>query len=111
MPPPWAPWSRASPPGTARATTATARSSGEGFDQDALTAAHFDWAFGTQVRVTFLPTGKSAVVRINDRFPNHKGRVIDLSKGAATRDRPHRPGHGAGEAGGRGARVAPNLML
>ena len=58
-------------------------SSGEVFDQDALTAAHYNWAFGTRVRVTFLTTGKSAVVRINDRFPNHKGRVIDLSRGAA----------------------------
>jgi rare lipoprotein A len=58
-------------------------SSGEVYDQDALTAAHFDWAFGTLVRVTLLQTGKSTVVRINDRFPNHKGRVIDLSKGAA----------------------------
>ncbi len=58
-------------------------SSGEVFDQDALTAAHFDWAFGTRVRVTFLENGKNIVVRINDRFPNHKGRVIDLSRGAA----------------------------
>jgi rare lipoprotein A (peptidoglycan hydrolase) len=58
-------------------------SSGERFDQDDLTAAHVSWAFGTQVRVTFLHTGKSVVVRINDRFPSHKGRVIDLSKGAA----------------------------
>ena len=58
-------------------------SSGERFDQDALTAAHVSWAFGTRVRVTFLNTGKSVVVRINDRFPSHKGRVIDLSKGAA----------------------------
>jgi len=58
-------------------------SSGEVFDQDALTAAHFDWAFGTRVRVTFLDNGKAVVVRINDRFPNHKGRVIDLSRGAA----------------------------
>lgn len=58
-------------------------SSGEVFDQDALTAAHYNWAFGTKVRVTLLSTGKSAVVRINDRFPNHKGRVIDLSRGAA----------------------------
>jgi rare lipoprotein A len=58
-------------------------SNGEVFDQDALTAAHFDWAFGTEVRVTLLQTGKSVVVRINDRFPNHKGRVIDLSRGAA----------------------------
>jgi rare lipoprotein A len=58
-------------------------SSGEVFEQDALTAAHYAWAFGTRVRVTFLATGKSVVVRINDRFPNHKGRVIDLSRGAA----------------------------
>jgi peptidoglycan lytic transglycosylase len=58
-------------------------SSGEVYDQDALTAAHFDWAFGTLVRVTFVDSGRSVVVRINDRFPNHKGRVIDLSKGAA----------------------------
>lgn len=57
--------------------------SGEAFDQDALTAAHFDWAFGTAVRVTLLSTGKSCTVRINDRFPNHKGRVIDVSRGAA----------------------------
>ena len=58
-------------------------SSGERFDQDGLTAAHASWQFGTRVRVTFLTTGRSVVVRINDRFPNHKGRVIDLSKGAA----------------------------
>ena len=58
-------------------------SSGEVFHQDALTAAHFDWAFGTRVRVTLLSTGKSCVVRINDRFPNHKGRVLDVSRAAA----------------------------
>jgi rare lipoprotein A len=58
-------------------------SSGERFDQDDLTAAHASWQFGTRVRVTFLSTGRSVVVRINDRFPNHKGRVIDLSKAAA----------------------------
>ena len=58
-------------------------SSGEAFDQNALTAAHFDWAFGTRVRVTLLSTGRSCVVRINDRFPNHKGRVIDVSRAAA----------------------------
>jgi rare lipoprotein A len=58
-------------------------SSGERFDQDELTAAHASWTFGTRVRVTFLRTGRSVVVRINDRFPNHKGRVIDLSRAAA----------------------------
>jgi len=58
-------------------------SSGEVYDQEALTAAHASFAFGTRVRVTLLATRRSVVVRINDRFPNHKGRVIDLSKAAA----------------------------
>jgi rare lipoprotein A len=57
--------------------------SGERFDQDALTAAHPYWAFGTLVRVTLLSTGRSVVVRVNDRFPAHKGRAIDLSRAAA----------------------------
>lgn len=60
-----------------------ATASGERFDQDALTAAHPYWAFGTRVKVTFPQTGRSVVVRVNDRFPAHKGRVIDLSRGAA----------------------------
>lgn len=59
--------------------------SGEVFDQDALTAAHPTWAFGTRVKVTLLSTGRSVVVRINDRFPAHKGRAIDLSREAARR--------------------------
>jgi rare lipoprotein A len=58
-------------------------SSGEVYDQDGLTAAHYDWAFGTRVKVTLLSTDKSVVVRINDRFPPFKGRLIDLSRGAA----------------------------
>jgi rare lipoprotein A len=57
-------------------------SNGEVFDQDEMTAAHMTFAFGTQVKVTLLSTGRSVVVRINDRFPN-KRRVIDLSRGAA----------------------------
>ena len=57
--------------------------SGERFDQDGLTAAHPTWAFGTRVKVTLAATGQSVVVRINDRFPNYKGRVIDLSRAAA----------------------------
>src|SRR5918994_4639134 len=60
-------------------------SSGEVFDQEAMTAAHVNFAFGTQVKVTLLATGRSVVVRINDRFPAHKGRVIDLSRAAARR--------------------------
>jgi len=57
--------------------------SGERFDQDALTAAHPYWTFGTRVRVTLLSTGKSTVVTINDRFPAYKGRIIDVSRGTA----------------------------
>lgn len=56
---------------------------GEKFDQDALTAAHGSWPCGTRVRVTLLSTGRSVVVVINDLFPNHKGRLIDVSRGAA----------------------------
>jgi rare lipoprotein A len=58
-------------------------SSGERFDQDDLTAAHPAWAFGTRVRVTLLSSGRSVVVRVNDRFRAHKRRIIDLSHGAA----------------------------
>jgi peptidoglycan lytic transglycosylase len=57
--------------------------SGERFDMNDLTAAHPTYAFGTRVRVTLLANGRSVVVRINDRFPNYRNRVIDLSKAAA----------------------------
>jgi rare lipoprotein A len=60
-------------------------SSGEVFDMNDLTAAHPSWAFGTRVKVTLLSTGKSVVVKINDRFPAHKGRAIDVSREAAKR--------------------------
>lgn len=56
---------------------------GEQFDKHAMTAAHKTLPFGTLVKVTHLKTGKSAVVRINDRGPYIKGRVIDLSLAAA----------------------------
>ena len=59
-------------------------SSGEVFDQDALTGAHTTFVFGTRVKVTLLSTGKSVVVRINDRLPR-ADRLIDLSRGAARR--------------------------
>ncbi len=49
-----------------------------------LTAAHKSLPFGTLVKVTNLDTGKSVVVRINDRGPFVKGRVIDLTPRAAT---------------------------
>jgi rare lipoprotein A len=57
--------------------------SGEVFNQHALTAAHRNLPFGTQVRVTNLSTGQSVVVRITDRGPHIRGRIIDLSAGAA----------------------------
>jgi len=59
--------------------------SGERMDNSKLTAAHKTLPFGTKVRVTLLKTGKSVVVRINDRGPFVPGRVIDLSDEAARR--------------------------
>lgn len=58
-------------------------SSGERFDKRAMTAAHRTLPFGTRVRVTHSRSGRSVVVRINDRGPFKKGRVIDLSEAAA----------------------------
>lgn len=58
--------------------------SGETFSNGALTAAHRSLPFGSKVRVTNPANGKSVVVRINDRGPFHGGRVIDLSKSAAS---------------------------
>ena len=48
-----------------------------------LTAAHKTLPFGTRVRVTDSKTGRSVTVRINDRGPFNKGRVLDLSTSAA----------------------------
>ena len=50
-----------------------------------LTAAHRNLPFGTDVRVTRLDTGTPIVVRVNDRGPFIKGRIIDLSRAAAAR--------------------------
>lgn len=57
--------------------------SGERFDSGGLTAAHRDLPFGSRVCVRSSVTGKSVIVRINDRGPFAPGRVIDLSKAAA----------------------------
>ena len=57
--------------------------SGERYRPDDRTAAHRTLAFGTYVKVTNLRTKKTAVVRINNRGPFIKGRIIDLSKQAA----------------------------
>jgi rare lipoprotein A len=57
--------------------------SGERFNASDLTAAHRSLPFGTKVRVTHVKTGKSVIVRINDRGPFSGNRVVDLSEKAA----------------------------
>lgn len=57
--------------------------SGEKFNPNELTAAHPTLPFGTKVRVTNVSTGKSVTVRVNDRGPFVRGRVIDVSHAAA----------------------------
>ena len=59
--------------------------SGEPYRGTALTAAHRTLPFGTRVKVTNLANGRSVEVRINDRGPFHRRRVIDLSRAAAER--------------------------
>jgi rare lipoprotein A len=58
--------------------------SGEMMNPSALTAAHRSLPFGTRVLVENLSNGRSVVVRINDRGPFIKGRIIDISKAAAS---------------------------
>lgn len=57
--------------------------SGERMNPAKLTAAHRSLPFGTKVKVTNKRNGKSVIVRINDRGPFIRGRVIDVSKAAA----------------------------
>lgn len=57
--------------------------SGEIFNQNHLTAAHPTLAWGTRVKVVNLDNGKSVDVRINDRGPFKRGRIIDVSRSAA----------------------------
>lgn len=59
--------------------------SGEQMNPDALTAAHRTLPFGTRVVVTNKQNGKKVTVTINDRGPFIKGRIIDVSRAAATR--------------------------
>lgn len=56
---------------------------GEVYDMNDLTAAHPSLPFNTLVKVTNLSNSKSVEVRINDRMPQFKGRIIDLSLAAA----------------------------
>ena len=56
--------------------------SGETYNKWAMTAAHKTLPFGTKVKVTNLKNNKTAIVKINDRGPFIRGRVIDLSQKA-----------------------------
>jgi rare lipoprotein A len=77
--------------GAAHAETGTAAyyshgrrtASGEATSVTGFTAAHRTLPFGTQVRVTNLRNGRSVIVRINDRGPFGRGRIIDVSRAAA----------------------------
>lgn len=57
--------------------------SGEVYDMEAMTAAHRELPFGSRVRVVNLDNGRETRVRINDRGPFARGRVLDLSRAAA----------------------------
>ncbi|MGE5085661.1 MAG: septal ring lytic transglycosylase RlpA family protein [Bacillota bacterium] len=57
--------------------------SGEVFDLQQMTGAHRTLPMNSKVKVTSLSSGKSVVVRINDRGPFSKGRIIDVSQAAA----------------------------
>ena len=64
-------------------TEGTRTASGEQFNPNAMTAAHPNLPFGTKLRVTDVATGRSVVVRVNDRGPFVPGRVVDVSYSAA----------------------------
>lgn len=67
--------------------------SGERMNPAAMTAAHRTLPFGSRLRVTNVKNGKTVTVRINDRGPFIRGRVLDLSKGAARKLGFIRSGH------------------
>lgn len=66
--------------------------SGERFNPNAMTMAHKTLPFGTRVKVTNLKTGKSVVVRVNDRGPTTPDRIGDVSQAAAAKLRMLRSG-------------------
>lgn len=61
----------------------TETASGEKFDKNELTAAHPTLPFGTKLRVTDTDSGRFVTVRVNDRGPYVRGRVVDISPSAA----------------------------
>lgn len=63
--------------------TGSRTANGERLHHDSMTCAHKTYPFGTILRVTNLSNGKDVVVRVTDRGPYRKGRIIDLSWGAA----------------------------
>lgn len=63
--------------------TGARTSSGERLHHDSLTCAHRTFPFGTLLRVTNENNGKEVIVRVTDRGPRGRGRIIDLSYGAA----------------------------
>jgi rare lipoprotein A len=67
--------------------------SGETMNPAKMTAAHRNLRFGTKLRVTNKRNGRSVVVRINDRGPFIKGRIVDVSKAAAAKLGMIRSGH------------------
>lgn len=69
--------------GSGLASWYTGRRTASGERYGGFTAAHRSYPFGTRVRVTNTNTGRSVVVRINDRGPFVRGRVIDLSRASA----------------------------
>ena len=63
--------------------TGKVTASGERYDPNKLTAAHKSLPIGTMIRVTNIDNNKSVIVRVNDRGPYVKSRILDLSKAAA----------------------------
>lgn len=63
--------------------TGARTASGERLHHDSMTCAHRTYPFGTELKVTNLGNGKSVIVRVTDRGPFRRGRIIDLSWGAA----------------------------
>ena len=63
--------------------TGSRTASGERLHHDSLTCAHRSYPFGSMLRVTNLSNGKSVDVKVTDRGPYGRGRIIDLSYGAA----------------------------
>ena len=63
--------------------TGSRTANGERLHHDSLTCAHLKYPFGTLLKVTNVLNGKQVVVRVNDRGPYRRGRIIDLSWGAA----------------------------